>query len=252
LRGKGLSARAIAQRTGIGQRTVQRFLAAPSFPERSRRRPQPRGTDAFAPYLRSRWEEGCHNMAQLFREVRAKGYRGCYSGVYQLVRTFPNPADELGAACPGGRRRRAALPARDRPPVPSSRSVAAWLQGQGFASDPALQQRQRSLVEMLCQKVPALGEAGEIARQFLQIIKERRPAELEAWLQRAQQGASKEMRLFVRGLRQDLAAVKNALSLEWSNGPVEGQVNRLKMIKRQMYGRASFYLLRARVLPQAA
>jgi transposase len=94
-----------------------------------------------------------------------------------------------------------------------------------------------------------LKEAGELAREFVRIVKEGREPDLDGWLTKVRASACQELRLFARGLNQDLAAVRNALLFEWSNGQTEGQVNRLKMIKRQMYGRAGFDLLRARVLP---
>jgi transposase len=71
---------------------------------------------------------------------------------------------------------------------------------------------------------------------------------LTGWLSRAEESSVPELRTFARGLRQDEAAGRAGIGLPWSNGPVEGHVNRLKVIKRSMYGRARFDLLRARVL----
>ncbi len=95
---------------------------------------------------------------------------------------------------------------------------------------------------------PELEQARELAHAFNRMVRQRQADELEGWLAKGLKSGLAEFESFVRGLRGDMAAVKAAISYEWSNGQVEGQVNRLKLIKRQMYGRANFDLLRARVL----
>ena len=107
---------------------------------------------------------------------------------------------------------------------------------------------QRSAFERLSQLFPQIRRAKELALAFSRIVLERTPTELNEWLRSAAQSKLKEFMSFARGLSEDYAAVKNALRYKWSNGQLEGQVNRLKLIKRQMYGRAKFDLLRARVL----
>jgi transposase len=249
LRQQGWTVQAIAGQVGVSKRTVQRFLHAPSYPERARRSRQPCGTDPFAPYLRRRFEQGCRNAAQLHREVQAQGFAGCYTSVRNLVVGFAaacSPEDQNGRTPPGPKSRSWV---HSQPPVPPSRSVAWWLQGHFRSSDSHSQAQQRAFLEHLYAVSPVLKEAAELAREFIQIVKERREPALDGWLTKAGQSACPELRLFARGLTQDLAAVRNALLFEWSNGQTEGQVNRLKMLKRQMYGRASFDLLRARVLP---
>jgi transposase len=94
----------------------------------------------------------------------------------------------------------------------------------------------------------AIGEALELAEGFASLVRCRRPTGLVGWLERAEGGAVAELRSFASRLRQDEAAVRAGLELEWRNGQTEGQVNRLKLVKRSMYGRAGFNLLRARVL----
>src|SRR5262249_13105225 len=90
--------------------------------------------------------------------------------------------------------------------------------------------------------------AMELIVEFAALVRERRPEGLADWLTRAGSAVALEMRGLASSLRQDEAAVTAALREPWSNGPVEGQGNRLKVIKRQMYGRANFDLLRLRVL----
>ena len=135
--------------------------------------------------------------------------------------------------------------------VPPSRTVAWWLQGHLRTSIPEVVQQQKAFVEHLYQEAPVLKEASDLAQAFARLMKKREGSELDAWLDKARQSNCHELRLFAKGLRQDLAAVRNAVTSEWSNGQTEGQVNRLKMLKRQMYGRANFDLLQARVLPMA-
>jgi transposase len=111
-----------------------------------------------------------------------------------------------------------------------------------------LDDAQRSMVEKLCQLFPAIGSAKELTSEFTRMVRGRLADNINVWLRSATRSKLKEFVSFARGLSEDYEAVKNALRYEWSNGQLEGQVSRLKLIKRQMYGRAKFDLLRARVL----
>ncbi len=131
------------------------------------------------------------------------------------------------------------------PPVrlPSPRE-ATWL----LLRPERLDDEQRSTVEKLCRLFPQIEKAKELAQEFVRIVRERSSNKFNEWLRSSMQSKLKEFVSFARGLSEDYEAVKNALSYEWSNGQLEGQINRLKLIKRQMYGRAKLDLLRARVL----
>ena len=248
LRQQGWTVPAIAAQVHASKRTVQRFLHAEQFPARARRRRQPRQTDAYAAYLRQRIEAGCSNAAQLYREIKDQGYPGAYSSLYNTVQ-------RLLAAFPESitpeRAHKARLLTASAVDVPPSRTVAWWLQGHLRTSQPEVLQQQKAFLEHLYQEAPVLKEASELAQAFARLVKQREGNGLDAWLDKASQSACHELRLFAKGLRQDMAAVRNAVTSEWSNGQTEGQVNRLKMLKRQMYGRANFDLLQARVLPMA-
>lgn len=111
-------------------------------------------------------------------------------------------------------------------------------------------EQQQVFLEAIFEQAPVLKEASELAKRFVSLFTHRSLDDLTDWLESAMQSCCGEMRSFAQGIKQDLAAVRNAISLSWSNGQTEGQVNRLKMVKRQMYGRAKFDLLRARVLPK--
>ena len=128
---------------------------------------------------------------------------------------------------------------------PSSRLVCWWL-----LKEPAeLEAGEHALVQALGDRCAELKTSAELARAFAAMVRRRHVGGWEDWMTSAQgPGVAQELRGFAAGLRQDEAAVRAALSLEWGNGPVEGQVNRLKLLKRQMYGRAGFDLLRRRFL----
>jgi transposase len=100
----------------------------------------------------------------------------------------------------------------------------------------------------LCQLCPDIAQAYPLVQSFQTMIRTRQVEQLDSWLEQVQASGVRELRRFALGLRQDYAAVRAALEYEWSQGQVEGQVNRLKQLKRQMYGRANFDLLRLRVL----
>ncbi|MGZ3676743.1 MAG: transposase, partial [Ktedonobacterales bacterium] len=99
---------------------------------------------------------------------------------------------------------------------------------------------------------PQVAEAQRLLLSFHTLVAERSPARLDSWLAQCEQSDIAEFVRFARGVRRDYAAVRAALCYLWSQGPLEGQVNRLKLLKRQMYGRAGFPLLRRRVLASFA
>jgi transposase len=111
--------------------------------------------------------------------------------------------------------------------------------------------QQRALRRHICALCPEIDAAQKLGRGFVELLRERKADALDGWLRDALQSAVVELNTFARGLQRDEAAVRHALALPWSNGQVEGQVNRLKLVKRQMYGRAKFDLLRLRVLANA-
>jgi transposase len=127
--------------------------------------------------------------------------------------------------------------------LPSARA-SSWM----LLQPEKLKDEEHKMVELLCRLSPEIAHAQELALNFLGIVRERRVDELREWLITASCSGLPEFRRFAKGVTVDLSAVKASLLYEWSNGQVEGQVHRLKMIKRQMYGRAKLDLLRARVL----
>ena len=110
-----------------------------------------------------------------------------------------------------------------------------------------MEEGEKSLVEVLLQDAK-LKELRQLAQEFIHMVRNRRSSHWPSWLASVQESTVKELKKFAIGLKRDAAAVCAAIKQPWSNGTTEGNVNRLKLLKRQMYGRASFDLLRLRVL----
>jgi transposase len=229
LRSQGLSQSVIAQRLNVSRRTLQRWMQHDHFPER---RPTPVRApviDPFLPYLRERWTAGITNRMQLFREIQAQGFRGKYRQVCSAVETWV--ARAAAPPPPTGRVR----------PLGSVRQIGFVLR----LEEEARTEAEAAAVAALKEAWPEAETLEQLAREFTALFRSYDGDALERWLAAAEKTA---LRSFAKSLRGDGAAVRAAIELPWSNGPTEGHINRLKMVKRQMYGRAGFDLLRARVL----
>ena len=240
---QGLSERTIARQLHVSRQLVHRFVTAGSFPERAASGRRQSKLDPYLPYLRQRWEQGFHNGLQLAREIQAQGFRGSASLVGQLLSNWrvhlPEPLESVRV--------------KKRRPVPLAKRQVSARQASWLFVKPKeqLTADQQELIERICQANAQLQELYQLGQDFVLMVKQRQPKRLDPWLARAQKSASVELRGFASGIKRDYAAVKAALSLAWSQGQVEGQITRLKFLKRQMYGRAHFELLRSRVLRRA-
>ncbi len=226
---RGIGKIAIAREFGIDRRTVRKWLQASELPERAPRRRRS-ALDPFRPYLQKRWAEGCHNASQLCRELRDRGYQGQRSRVKEYVhswRATPQPT----AVCP-------------RRTMPNFRVVAFWLAKEPDRRIPDEQQ----WVEAATAAQPHVASAEHLAQQFRRIFTHRNAAALRLWIADTAASGIPELARFASGLERDYDAVVAAVEQPWSNGQVEGHVHRLKSLKRQMYGRSGFRLLRTRVL----
>ena len=165
----------------------------------------------------------------------------------------PAPENEAYAGCRlrllphlEGARRGGTSKTAPRLRLPSARQ-ATWM----LLLTDELEDEEQRVIELLCRLSPEIARAQELALSFVGLIKERRVDDLRGWLIEAGRSGVAEFRSFANGITSDIGAVRAALEYEWSQGQVEGQVHRLKLVKRQMYGRAKLDLLRARVLRAA-
>jgi len=239
LRDAGFTVLDIAQIVGATRRTVYRYLALGGPPEQQRpHRSARRVLAPYEPYLIQRWAEGCRNRSRLFREIRLQGYQHSARTVSLFLKRLRDEQPSASTAGP---------PRQTMTRVPSARHVASLL----VWSQERLPEEEREYLQRLCDREPTIARAYELAQEFVTMARERTGQRLEAWLTRVTTSDITELDRFARGLIDDRAAVEAGLSLEWSNGQTEGQVNKLKLLKRQMYGRANFDLLRRRVLQAA-
>jgi len=229
LREKGWTISAIAQETGRDRKTIRQWLMdrRPGQWERTSRHP----ANAFDGFIRSRWAEGCRNATQLYREVCERGYSGSVKGFRQWVKIRIRDGIEDPAP-------RSSSP-RWKPP--STRQIVRLL---GAGKD-SVRQSDMRFIDALRAASPAIAQAADLGREFHDLLVERKADTLDRWLASA---LASPIASFARGLMRDLDAVRAAIDLPWSTGPVEGKINKLKLIKRSMYGRAGLDLLRARVM----
>ena len=236
LHAAGATLSAIARQLGADRKTLRRWLRAGAVP--SWRQPR-RGSvlDPYRDHLERRWAEGCRNAARLWRELAALGFPGRDA----LVRAW---AAERRRAEPNGGQ--AALRTADGRPwrPPSGRRVTRLL----MADPRTLPAPDRAFVARLLEEVPALAATAAAAKRLAGVLRKTSDEGLADVLAAAE---ATHLSDFVAELRKDIAAVEAALGLPWTTSPAEGQIGRLKMIKRTMYGRAGFELLRARVLHAA-
>lgn len=239
----GRSQSDIARMLGLDRKTVRRFLRSETFPERAARRTVIRKAPLDA-YLERRWAEGLHNARKLTAELTDLGHVVSYYSIRRKVAPWRHDGS-LPQTAPGTGGHGAI--AKNK--TPSSHQMS-WLL---FLSPDELEAKDRLLVEAVKRRSPSLNIACELAGEFIAMVKQRRGEKLDDWIARARAPrVPLEIQRFARGLLSERAAIEAALTLPWSNGQAEGQINRLKLIKRQMYGRAKLDLLGQRFLGRAA
>jgi transposase len=237
--GQGQSIRQIALEMNLSRNAVRRYLRVDHCPDWRPGQARRSGLDGFCRWIDEQVQAGRDNAAELHRELKAKGYEGSADSVRRFV------SKRLAAL---GKKRERANAAQPRsPPAPSARALAFEV----LRAQKKRKAQEQARVEALRGIDEEFREVLALAEEFIALIRKEQMTPLTEWLAKAEVSVSPEMRGFAQGVRQDEAAVSAAMSQPWSNGPVEGQVNRLKVIKRQMYGRASFALLRLQVLNAA-
>jgi len=227
---QGATIRSIAEHFGMHRRTVRMLIKAESCPQRLK--------------PAERWSEGHHNAAEMYRELSSQGFRGSASAVRQLVGQWCRdlPA-ELKRRRRGPRRETPANP-RAKKLIPSARRTA-WM----LLRDPKkLEAEERNYLQQVLAHSPEITSLRDLAQQFSRMVKEKKAADFAAWADQVAESGIAALKSFATGLERDREAVLAALTYDWSNGQTEGQINRLKTLKRGMYGRAKLDLLKVRML----
>jgi transposase len=262
---QGMAVLRIAEGLHMSRTTVRKFVAAGAFPERAETLRSKSILDPYVPYLRQRLTQGPTNASHLWRELQQRGFSGGNKVVarwlqaqgWQLQKGRSSQAKkrqaDLRAITPTGnepsREQVLLMPpsgqqdATLREPLASPRHLV-WL----LLREPArLTETEQQMLSFIRQE-PAVDVAYTLAQHFVQLLREHRVEELDVWLATCAKSQIPDLVTFAAGLQKELSAIRAAVTLPYSTGPVEGQVNRLKLIKRSMYGRGSFDLLRRRVL----
>ena len=247
---QGMNILQIADYLNLSRQTVRRYRSATDVPEP----PPPRPSHAqIVPYLNYReqqWAAGARNAARLTRAIQAQGYQGRYRQVARwaqqlrvregtsqatTVQLRPNVQQQL-AETPSKKRRSGTFSG-------SARQIV-WLlvRDRKKLNDP----EEAELVRLL--QDTEVAQRYGLAQQFQQMVRQRQMEHLDSWLEQCRFAGASELQRFAAGLRQEDTSIRAALSLSYRNGPVEGQITRLKLLKRQMYGRAKLDLLKLRVV----
>jgi transposase len=252
LAAQGLGRQAIADALGLNPQTVARNLRLPACPQRMRHPRTRHILDPYEPYLRERWQQGERNALGLWHEIVARGYPGTSRNVSRLLTYWRQHEQPEREAHPP--------PAEHGPDVPAAPAERSPRRGMtprealGLLFRPLddLTGEQQAARVDVCLLDPEIARVDGLCTRFRQLFRDRDLDGLGTWLAEAERSGIEEVTSFVAKLRTDLAAVQAAVTSPWSQGQLEGQVNRLKLVKRSMYGRAKFDLLRQRVLYHAA
>jgi hypothetical protein len=240
LAGHGVTA--IVRQTRFNWRTVTKWMRLDALPARNVMAPKPNTPSGFRDHLSRRWAEGCTSGRALLLEIRDLGYTGSLSHLGRLLSGWrragrPITVDAITAATP------LLIDPLTGHLVSPSVAAALCIKPRGLLTD-----AQAAKVDAFKTISPAFATMRALAMRFRGILRGGDVEKLTVWLHDADRSTLYGIRRFVHTLRHDLAAVRNAITETWSNGQTEGQINRLKMLKRAMYGRAGVDLLRARMI----
>lgn len=228
---QGLTPEQIAPLVGLSERAVYRWLTQATAPSWNHRARSQSVLDPYQAYLLKRWQEGCHKGSVLYRELKVRGYQGSERAVYRylaFLRAQSSPQQ---------------LPQALMPVLSSKRMT--WLLVKPCAD---LDEEEQRALSTLRQASDTVETAYPLIQDFGRMVRERQGEQLDQWLEAVDASALSEVQTFAAGIQRDKAAVHAGLTFPYSNGLLEGQINRLKLIKRSMYGRANFDLLRLQVL----
>ncbi len=226
LAASGITIKEIVRQTGRSRKLVRQIVRG----ERTDLfRTRQGSLDPHLPYLDAQWEAGCRNGAELWRRLRSQGFRGSLRVVGEWATR---------------RRRSEQISGSELRRTPSARAIARLM----TLKRDHLTKTETVTVAAIEAGVPNLAKARELIDRFHAMIRSREVGDLSSWIHDAEGSL---LASFARGIRKDVSAVQGAITEPWSNGQTEGQVNKLKLVKRQMYGRAKLDLLEARLLGAA-
>ncbi len=231
----GMSLRKIGKELGLARNTVRKYFRQPPEPPLPTARSlQASKLDRFEDYILTRLSQGCRNAAQIHREITALGYQGGHTNVRAYVAHLRKATADGSTPAKRATRAQAVSPRALR-----------WLLTRERMD---LNQEEQAQLDQLLQVSPDVQIIHTLLHAFLDMVRERHHQPLRPWMEEASKSGIPELKSFVAGIERDDDAVKEALRLPWSQGITEGKVNKLKTVKRQMYGRAGFPLLRQRLL----
>ena len=234
----------IARHLGTGRATVYRYLRTEVFPERKGRSDAGHSLlDPWQDVVMEHWTTGRRDGRRLFLELQRRGFRGSYTTLVRYLRRLREAQGAVRAHRPR-RRPGPPLAVAPRRRVLTTRAVAWMVLRRAEKRSP----EDQVLLDDPRRNAPALDETVALAEAFVGLVRDRAPERLDPWPRQAQDGAVPALRRFAKRLSADYDAVRAAVTLDWSNGSAEGQINRLKALKRQMYGRAHLDLLERRFL----
>lgn len=245
LRAQGAELTLIAHQVGISRTTVNTYLNMKQPPARKTGKRSGSVIDPYKDYIVKRWNDGVRNAQQVYREIKEMGYPGSDQPIQRYFVQFRTAKDYRKFKHVDPAQQTPVQAPAHRPPTASQ--VAHWIT---LKEDQRLEWQQKYLTQ-LCEADQEIREANLLIQEFTTMLRERKGERFDAWLQKVEQQGITELQSFAQSLKKDYEAVKSGLTLKWSNGQTEGQVHRLKLIKRQMYGRGDFQLLRKRVLHRA-
>lgn len=244
LAAKKVEVATIARKLQVSRQCVYEYLRMQVPPERTQIPPSHQPIlEPYKAYLVRRWNEGCRNAQQVYREIKEMGYPGTDSNVVRFFGHLRKHFDQSGTNKQVDPSTQTPLQSPPRRP-PSASQVAHWVT---FKEDQRLDW-QKTYLTRLCEADQEIRDTYELVTEFTMMVRERQGERLDAWLEKVETQGVAALKNFALGLKRDYEAVKAGLTLEWSQGAVEGHVHRLKLIKRQAYGQASFQTLRKRVL----
>jgi transposase len=253
LAANGVTHREIARRLHLSRTTVRRFVMTETFPERVPRRRRASSLDPYHAYVYQRWADGCTNGSQLWRELRAQGYPGGRRHVLRWIeqhRVVPAPTGPTAKRHRRSTPSEASLPTQGTPittvgtvDLPAPRHLV-WT----FLRTPDELNATEHATLTRVQQDPHIMRVYTLAQQFHAMVRTRQAAHVSRWLAACATRGVPDLQTFAAALGHEEAAIRHALTEPWSTGPVEGHITRVKLVKRQMFGRANVDLLRQRVL----